>query len=805
LFRLPATRVEAGTEPSPIGLPDKVKISDQTFLTGWGYGEVVISDSESGMLAQLTDVALKTAKYRLMQQRGKEDSPVQWNQQPERPETVRRRGYPGVTAPGAIAVFNGILYVVDQKSSALFACGVHDARAIRLPPRNELITRLVANRDWLVGLDARSGRLVRFARVVPSELTLLPAARYQNLFPVLEYLYRRKLLTTRTLPLTDTIAETLDKARMKWPGRGPVAEPYSTAKDHASFCMLNPKFCAGGLPIEQPPGTPIVLADLYAERHTVATQVTLDGIRTLGEIADEAIQSQEFMPRRNEEFLRQLNGVLPGDPRVLRDAREGVFRISQEQVRYVIPIEASELRSPDGEFRRLVDTVAKTIRIAPLERVATSKAGLRLDHPDDDNCAAARAAMTSLLATINFAAAVPTRTIFVGVAEDVFDTAHRDFVNPTAPVSILYEADDDEDLKPAPMAQGTEQAGVEPVTWRAYRDDDHGTAIAAIIAGRTRPYQQGPGLSNAFIEMFTHTNDATALATDIENWLNKSQLTVVNLSLKSKGDAVMLRNAIERAQPIALFVVAAPNSTSQVILCTQNERWFPACHGQTLDNVLVVGGTTLNGEQIHPHSPKGKDVHLFAPAEGFFSAGRENGYVRVAGTSFATPLVTATAAALSSMGITSPALIKQRLITTADVIAQSTREPWARLLNVRRAVSHLGHAVIIKPPGSEMTVDIDNKDDTLRFKTVTGNRPLSFPVSGLRRLTRVKGTAPVFDLAYVIPSTDEQRADLIQLHTVKPNGEQKVCYMPLDAAGLFNGSRTCVDLAEMLDFVAPLR
>ena len=489
LFRLPIA--SGPSKPSVVELSGSTPISDNTLITGLDDGEVLIADRESGLLAQLSDLETSSAKYRAMQSRPSSASslPVPWNQQPERPETLRRRGYPGITSPRAMDAYAGILYVLNGPANDLFLCAFHDARAIRAPKREFSVTRIVATQDWLFGIDRASGRLIRSPRLVPSELTLLPGAQYQSLLPVLEYLKRHKLLATRAVEVSGTIEQTLARERMAWPARGTVAEPYDRRKNVASFCLLNPNMCKDGLPVEQPPGSTILLAELYAERYTSATRVTLDGSATLGEVVDRLIESEEFHQRRSEEFLRQMNGVKADDPRVLRAQREGVFRISQEQVRYVIPIEVTELR-PGSEFNDLVGSVYSTIRIAPLQRVASSKAGIvsGVDHPDDANCTDARAAMKELLTAINFAAAVSTRTVFVGVAEDRFDAAHRDFKAPADPaVSALYAVNHGPDLTPAPPpADGAVPPGVEPMTYRAYRDEDHGTAIASIIAGRTR-------------------------------------------------------------------------------------------------------------------------------------------------------------------------------------------------------------------------------------------------------------------------------------------------------------------------------
>lgn len=812
LFRLP---LAAAVEPVPARLPLERDVTDTMFITGWGAGEVLISDSASGLLAQLTATAGDDVKYRPMQQRGVNagDLTVQWNQTPGKPETLRRQGYPGVEAPAAIAVYNGILYVTDARTGQLFAAGVHDARAIRLelPEPRGAITRLTANPVALTALDA-NGRLFTFPRLVPSELTLLPGARPQSLAPVIEYLYRRKLLATRRVEVIGTLDETLARVRMTWPARGEPSEPQTREGHYASFCLLNPKYCVNQLPIPTiPPGTQIVMADLYAERFTTSTQVVLDGTQTLGSFADAAIVSDQFRSFTSDEHLRRLNGFPSDRKDSPRDAVRGTFRILQEQVRYVIPIEASEVSLANSEFQELLVRVRPSLRIAPLERTPVKKAGLddRL-HPNDPNCEAARVAMEALLKAINYSAGTPQRTIFVGVAEDVFDAGHTDFVTKANPQGILHVMNDQGELIPAPFTGiATAPPDVEPVTWRRIeKDKDHGTAVAALIAGRTKPYQDGLSLSPALIGMFTQTNDATALAAEIERAMNQSLMTVINLSLGAQREVAKLRNLIELKRNETLFVVAAPNASSQVTLCAAGQVFYPACHGQVLENVMVVGGTTLDGKHVHLLSPTGEAVHIFAPEEGYYSAGRNNSYVPVEGTSFATALVSAAAAILSSDGVTSPGRIRQRLMATATVIDQPGRPQWARLLNIKRALSNINRAVITKS-GAQSEGELQNKEVTLSFKIDRKNKTIPVMVGDIRSLRQVPGNPLLFDLAYVVPETkDDPNAleEKLLLQTVNASGANwEVCYLPSVANAAGVRERTCVNLAEVSDYVGPIQ
>jgi subtilisin family serine protease len=563
------------------------------------------------------------------------------------------------------------------------------------------------------------------------------------------------------------------------------------------------------------------MADLYAERYTTATQVTLDGKRTLGSIVDEAITSREFDYLKTEGNLRRLNGISNEDSQ-LRTATTGSYRISQELVRYVIPIEATELRSGDTDYQRLLSRIRNTIRIAPLERVMTTAAGSQTSddgqaetpiardhdplHPNDPQCLAARKAMADLLAAIKYTSTKGAGTVMVGVAEDDFDPGHRDLFDPSSKKSILYLVTDANELTAAPNSGVPDvAAGAEPVEWRDFETTDHGTAVAALIAGRSRPYDASGGLSSALIGMFTRTSDMTTLSQDIERALNQSNMSIVNLSLRNRGkaEAPTLRVLMEAKQRDALFVVSAPNTSSQVTLCSGQEKYYPACHGDEFENVLVVGGTTLNGDAIFAESPIGPSVHLFAPEAGYFSAGRRNAYVPVKGTSFATAIVSAAAALLRNAGVASPSLIRQRLIATADVINTPNRPQWARLLDIKRALSNVGQSVIVDANTSqESVVDVTNKSATLQFKTVSDNRTVPVTVGDLRRLRRVPGNPKQFDLAYVTPNgknNEGLRNENLILLRVTAVGALRVCTLPNV------GEDSCIDLAEYADYVGPIQ
>lgn len=801
-FRVIPERDRARVER--IELSPAPPLSDGSYIAGWPSGELLLSDGESGVLAQLTDLksASSASQWTMQERRDTQKSPVTRFEWGDATTAVRRQGYPGVERPGSLAVFNGLVYVVDSESGSVFAAGIHDARAVRLPLAgvgDMKITRLLVTATDIIGLDARSGRIVNWPRLVPTEIRYVSTPAPESLARVYEYLAQRKLLGTRTLTLTGSLAAALRTAGVI--SRIVPFEAGVPAYLQPTLCTLNPALCRGRTEIVDPaPGASIVVPELYSERYVTAARVTLDGTRSLKAVVDEAIESEPFAPYTSAQYLREANGLAADAPSPL-GATTGSFRISREQVRYMVPFEAAEIQRPNTEFRRLADALKSTLRFVPLERVITAAAAADSPHPNDPDCLKAKAAFEQLLKTIDYAPVKPIRAVVVGVGEDKFDKAHPDFVDANG-IKVIRDihADppgaDGDAVPPAPPADG-----VEPVEWRPFRLEDHGTAVACLIAGRTRPYSAVKGLTSVTIVALPSVErDANALAQDISAALRQFPTTVVNLSLKALSEPTGLLVAIEDASSLALFVVAAPDMPTSTTLCKGQARPYPACWGDDHDNVIVVGGTTLNGKNLFSQSPSGPSVHLFAPAEGYFAAGLRKGYVPVAGTSFATPLVAATAAMLSGLGVDSPALIKQRLIATATVVPLPGLPQWPRLLNVRRATSHIQHSVLTDlNTGADQVVDLTQLDRPISFQLAGSSKTILTTVGDVRRLARNQADTSKFDLAYI-------DVDKLKLYTVNaPAAQWAFCYQPLNDQEEPAGPEQCGDLAEFKDYVGPIR
>jgi hypothetical protein len=742
LFRVDIS--PSGATVSPLG---RFAIAESMFIAGWP-GEVIVSDPETGRIEQISDLGAESeapVKLWTMQRRIEPSgSPVQRSEDPlERQRSVRRVDYPGVDRPAATAVYNGVVYVIDAESRRVFAASVHDARAVRIeaPALSNLDpTRLIVSQVEMLVFEGRTGRLLRMPRVVPTEMRYVAAANTAALAEVRDYLVRRKLL---------------------------------------------------------PDVTSSAGADFYAERAITVTRVTLDGTRTLGDIVDEQVPSSEFASYRTEGHLRETNNYDAAEP--VRDQRVGTFRVPRVEVRYLTVFEASEIQGTGTEFHELSDRLRAALRFSPLQRVLTTAAAAPAAaqmHPNDPNCLAASAAFDQVLATISYTTALATlKSMSVGVAERQFDRSHPDFDDAVNPVFKVLEGDQDEGSAAAPPASAAPDNG-EPVKWRNFEDTDHGTAVASLIAARRRPFATKTLLPGVQIVPLHHEDPG--MSQDIERSITDSHTSVFNLSLTAEvvGEPEALLTQVETYQNLATFVVAAGNNGREV--CRPNFKRYPVCWGEEHNNVIVVGGTAIDGKTIHPRSNTGRYVHVVAPASGFFAAGGHNSYVPVEGTSFATALVTTTAAALTALGVDKPALVKQRIIATADF--DPILPEWARRLNVERAISNLDYAVTRQGSTNRRVLSLERRGQDIAFILDRNGQKLALILGQIRRLMRDSRDPSRFVLLYADPE------EKIKMERVKaPQGAWTFFYRALDASNMPTGAQVQGDLAEFDDYVGPIK
>jgi serine protease len=193
----------------------------------------------------------------------------------------------------------------------------------------------------------------------------------------------------------------------------------------------------------------------------------------------------------------------------------------------------------------------------------------------------------------------------------------------------------------------------------------HGTAVAAFIAGRGDDDAGVVGLAYRAkilpIRVLDPRNeyDSAATVAKAVRWAVDHGARVINLSLGSADTATVLSDALDYAFRQDVVVVACDGNLS-------NDRGAQVWHPAREPGVVAVSGVVNTGT-FWAGSLQGPETVLAAPATQLAAAGLDHGYWQVQGTSFGTPMVSATAALIRSRYPTlSAANVVNRLIKTAE-------------------------------------------------------------------------------------------------------------------------------------------
>ncbi|WP_091336333.1 type VII secretion-associated serine protease mycosin [Micromonospora rhizosphaerae] len=237
------------------------------------------------------------------------------------------------------------------------------------------------------------------------------------------------------------------------------------------------------------------------------------------------------------------------------------------------------------------------------------------------------------------------RGVVVAVIDSGVDGAHPDLAGQVLPGIDLVTPDGA--AEPDPVGHGTTVAGL--IAGR--RDDDRGVVGLAPDA-KILPIR--------VLDEENRYDDAMIVAMGVR-WAVDNGARVINLSLGGSDDSPALAAALDYAFAKDVVVVACTGN-----LATSNSRevWYPARE----PGVIAVAGLQRNSENLWSGSITGHRTVLTAPATGLFGA-RPGGYWRVQGTSFAAPLVAATAALVRARYPQMPAgeVINRLLVTAKDI------------------------------------------------------------------------------------------------------------------------------------------
>ncbi len=165
-------------------------------------------------------------------------------------------------------------------------------------------------------------------------------------------------------------------------------------------------------------------------------------------------------------------------------------------------------------------------------------------------------------------------------------------------------------------------------------DNGHGTQVAGVIADAAgdsiiiKPYK--------VLNNFGHGTIAT-VAAGIICAINDN-VDVINISLGFYENSPLLQLAIKRAYDNDIIIVGAAGNDST------DDPYYPASYPE----VLKI--TAINNEnKVANFSNYGDDVAFAAPGVNIYTTHLNNSYIKISGTSIATPFVSALAATIKSL------------------------------------------------------------------------------------------------------------------------------------------------------------
>ena len=502
---------------------------------------------------------------------------------------VQKRDFPEITKPSRIAIWKGIVYVVDDAHQAVFAFGRDDQRPVKLVRESSRsCTRTEQNENKTYCVEFTSSRLsfavnendlfllagdtlTRSPRPVPVEVVLPPSSVSEAMTDVYAYLQERRLLSTREVALEKNVEATLKE-------HGVLLAAYPKAFTPL-LCGLNPGLCNEKQQIKLlQAGRKIIVPDLPYESYVDAIEVTLDGKENLEQVARRHIRSPEFSAWVTEPRLRELNDP-KGKDTPLRDLPPGRYLSPVEYVRYLVPAYAADAR-PGGALKRL-EQKYNGLQVQSLEErpARAADAAMQVTDPVFQPL---KSNYSTMLEKIGYED--PKRQdnlVKVGIAERFIDQKNPDFENAWLQTGT----------NAVPAGAGGDQNVAYRI--RSFEDNDHGTTVAALVGARKSQFDHG-GLAPRALLLSLRSVDP-AIETDIrEAFLRNIRIFNISAHYGVAVTPASLQRAITRYGK-ALFVVAAGNDASGATgeICA-GMSVFPACwHDRK--NVIVVTATRLDG------------------------------------------------------------------------------------------------------------------------------------------------------------------------------------------------------------------
>jgi subtilisin family serine protease len=728
-----------------------------------------------------------------------------------------QRRFPLLERPAAVTLARGNVYLVEETSAAVYVTYRQQSRPVRVLGSSpvSLPTRLLVVGDTLFVLDGSRGVLEPWPLPVPTEFDLgrQPETALENLY---DFLARTRLLPTRPVPWKGSLDATLRDAGVGLGQFNPNLE--------GMVCRLN-SICGVAVPVGKEIRVPDVPIESVIDFENVRAEDLGDG--TLGELLDRRVLSAAFADRKSDQEVWDLNTSVFGhltrnqrrgdggswtpDPTTVRQIRKAdippgmSLTIPVEKVRCLAALPRAVLRDDLGLSK--LRGLSPGFNWAPLEEVEAKAYSAFAQDPAPPppppqttcNMQAVKLSLEEMRKTIHYRRIDGLPKVRVAVAEGKgIDVTHPDFGGNQAFAFLSNQAPSPTTAAtPAPSPSPAASPGCDatPV------EDAHGTGVAGLIAGKGA--QSGVEALAPNVEIVPLRADDKPIGDDIASAYQERRTRIFNLSLHYRDQLVTHIRRRLREFPQALFVAAAGNDPTDGQPVCESDRPYPAypvCEGWR-NNVLVVAATNLAGDAlIEPVAPNPgsnwneRVVSVAAPGIGYYVPGRNGGYQMADGTSFATPLVTATAALLFAQGVTDPWLIKQRIIATAD-LKDNLRQKvqGAGLLNMGRAVTEPLRSVLVKND-VETIAEVESGNITIKWPR--GSRTI--PLVAVRRLTRSR-TGQSYRIVFLDDATDA----LVVREELDP-GPWSFKYRKIDAAGNAGPLVTDDALENYKDYVGPV-
>lgn len=199
------------------------------------------------------------------------------------------------------------------------------------------------------------------------------------------------------------------------------------------------------------------------------------------------------------------------------------------------------------------------------------------------------------------------------------------------------------------------------------KPDEHGTAVASLIAAQTGMTGIVPNADLLSAKTFSYSGRWRRMVGETYHllqgldWAVFKNARVFNMSFVGPEDA-LLRTALEETlKTDAVIIAAAGNNGAKAAPA------YPAAY----DGVIAVTATDQRN-RLYRHANRGKYITVAAPGVNILSASGNDGYSRKSGTSFAAAHVTGVVALMmQSAPDTSPKAIAEQLAATASDLGKA--------------------------------------------------------------------------------------------------------------------------------------